>query len=140
MKNAPIKMIFAFLSGPLVVWILSLFKLVLAPSYQGFSELLFLPLCLLGFPVTVVYMFQKKLTWPQGLITGILSITVPVILFILASPIYLPSGMSTCRQVESSGLKVKYACSDSSSDDPSFHREFTVEGIKGSPIMRVTDG
>lgn len=140
MKNAPIKMIFAFLSGPLVVWILSLFKLVLAPPYQGFSELLFLPLCLLGFPVTVVYMFQKKLTWPQGLITGILSITVPVILFILASPIYLPSGMSTCRQVESSGLKVKYACSDSSSDDPSFHREFTVEGIKGSPIMRITDG
>lgn len=140
MKSAPLKMILAILAGPLVAWILSLFKLVLAPPYQGFSELFFLPLCLLGFPVSIVLMFQKKLTGRQSLITAILSITVPAILFLVASPIYLPSGMSTCRQVESSGLKVTYDCTDSSSDDSSYHREFTVEGIRGLPIMRITDG
>lgn len=139
MKTAPLKMIFAFLSGPLVVWILSLFKLVLAPPYQGFSELLFIPLCLLGFPVSIVLMFQKKLTGRQGLITAILSLTVPVILFLVASPAYLPSGMSTCRQMENSGLKVTYACADFSSDDSSYHREFTVKGIKGLPLMRIIE-
>ncbi len=140
MRNAPFKMILSILAGPLAALILSLFKLVLAPPYQGFSELLFLPLCLLGFPVSIVLMFQKKLTGRQSLITAILSLTVPVFLFLIASPIYLPSGMSTCSQVESSGLKVTYACTDSSSDDTSYHREFTVEGIEGWPIMRITDG
>jgi hypothetical protein len=140
MKTAPIKMILSILAGPLAAWIVSLFKLVLAPPYQGFSELLFIPLCLLGFPISIVLMFQKKLKGVQGLITTILSLTVPVILFLIASPTYLPSGMSTCRQMENSGLKVTYACADSSSDDSSYHREFTVKGIKGLPIMRITDG
>lgn|GEM_PF-3335911 len=140
MKNAPLKMIITFLSGPLVVWILFLFKLVLTPPYQGFSELLFLPLCLLGFPVSIVLMLQKKLTMQQSLITAILSLIVPVFLFLLASHIYLPSGMSSCQQMESNGLKVTYACTDSSSDNSSYHREFTVEGIKSLPIMRITDG
>lgn len=140
MKNTLYKILLPILAGPLVAWILSLFKLVLAPPNQGFSELLFLPLCMLGFPIAMVLMFQKKLLGWKFLLASIFSIVVPATLFIIASPVYLPSGMSTCNLVESNGLKVKYACVDTSSDDPSYHREFTIEGIKSWPVMRVTDG
>lgn len=140
MKPTPFNILLAILAGPLAAWVLLLFNFVLAPPYQGFSELIFLPLCLLGFPACLVLMFQKKLLGWKLLVAVIFSITVPVILFILAAPSYLPSGMSTCTQVESSGLKIQYACVDSSSDDSTYHREFIVEGFKGWPIMRVTEG
>ncbi len=139
MKHTPIKILLAILAGPLAAWIVSLFNIVLAPPNHGFSELILLPICLLGFPVCIVLMFQKKLLGWKLLIAAIFSITVPVILFIVATPSYLPSGMSTCSLMESNGLKVKYACTDTSSDDASYHREFTVEGIKGWPIMRITE-
>jgi hypothetical protein len=139
MKHAPIKIILAILAGPLAAWLISLFNFVLAPPNQGFSELLFLPLCLLGFPVCIVLMFQKKLLGWKLLIASFFSISVPVAIFLVAAPSYLPSGMSTCELVENNGLKVTYACTDSSSDDASYHREFTVEGLKGWPIMRITE-
>lgn len=139
MKNTLYKILLPILAGPLVAWILSLFKLVLAPPNQGFSELLFLPLCMLGFPIAIVLMFQKKLLGWKFLLASIFSIVVPVALFIIASPVYLPSGMSTCKLVDSNGSKVKYACVDTSSDDSAYHREFTVEGIKSWPVMQVTD-
>lgn len=140
MKNTLYKILLPILAGPFAAWILSLFKLVLAPPNQGFSELLFLPLCMLGFPIAIVLMFQKKLSGWKFLLASIFSIVVPVALFIIAIPAYLPSGMSTCKLVGSNGSKVKYACVDTSSDDPSYHREFTIEGIKSLPVMRVTDG
>ncbi len=139
MKHAPIKIILAILAGPLAAWIVSLFNIVLAPPNQGFSELLFLPMCLLGFPACIVLMFQKKLLGWKLLIAAIFSLTVPVTLFLVATPSYLPSGMSTCELMTSNGLKVTYACADSSSDDASYHREFTVEGLKGWPIMQITE-
>ena len=140
MKNAPFKIVLSILAGPLAAWILTLFNFVIAPPYQGFSELIFLPFCLLGFPVCILLMFQKKLLGWKLLVATIFSLTVPVMIFIIAIPSYLPSGMSTCKLTESSGLKVQYACVDTSSDDSTYHREFTVEGIKGWPIMRVTEG
>ncbi len=140
MKNALIKIILSILAGPLAAWILTLFNFVIVPPYQGFSELIFLPLCLLRFPVCIALMFQKKLLGWKLLVAAIFSLTIPVIVFIVAIPSYLPSGMSTCSLVENNGLKVKYACVDSSSDDSTYHREFTVEGFRGWPIMRVTEG
>lgn len=140
MKNIPYKILLAILAGPLAAWIISLFKFVLAPPNQGFTELLYFPLCLLGFPVSIVLMFQKKLSVRTCLVASILSLVVPVSLFLIAIPAYLPSGMSTCKLEESSGLKVKYACIDTSSDDTEYHRKFTVEGFKSWPIMRITDG
>ena len=140
MKNAPIKIILSILAGPLAAWILTLFNFVIVPPYQGFSELIFLPLCLLGFPVCIALMFQKKLLGWKLLVAAIFSLTIPVIVFIVDIPSYLPSGMSTCKLTEGSGLKVQYACVDTSSDDSTYHREFTVEGFRGWPIMRVTEG
>ncbi|MBK8782462.1 MAG: hypothetical protein IPO22_11800 [Anaerolineales bacterium] len=140
MKTAPFKIVLAILAGPLAAWIFPLFNFVLSPPNQGFTELLYLPICMLGFPTCIVLIFQKKLLGWKILAGFALSIIAPLILFILTSPAYLPSGMSTCKLVDSNGSKVKYACVDTSSDDPTYHREFTVEGIEGWPIMRVTDG
>jgi hypothetical protein len=138
MKSETFKTLILVFAGPILALLLLLSGVVLAPPNQGFSTIAYLPLCGLGIPICLVLMAQKKLLgWK--LWTGVIaSVFVPLFLFILAAPVLpLPSGMSNCKSVSSSTFVVKYDCIDNSSDDASYHREFTVVGFKGWPVMRI---
>ncbi len=129
----------AIIAAPIFSAILSLLKVAPAPPNQGFAPLLYLPICMLGFPVCILFAFQKKLLGWKLLAGLALAFIFPFVLFIAMNPIWMPSGMSTCKEMEARGSTVRYECVDSSSDDPGYHREFTVEGFKGWPLMRVVE-
>lgn len=137
MKTSLIKPILMIMAAPIFAAVLFFIKIVPAPPNQGFASVFYLPICMLGVPACILLGFQKKLVGAKLLIGLILALVFPCFLFILLSPLWMPGGMSTCKQVDSPGMLVRYECVDSSSDDSSFHREFTVEGLKGWPIMRI---
>ena len=139
MKTEPFKLILAIIAAPLLSGILTLIRIVPAPPYQGFAAILYLPLCMLGFPISILLGLRKKLLGGKLLAAMVLSIVFPFVLFILINPLWMPSGMSTCKQVNTAGIKVTYECVDASSDDSSYHPEFTVIGFDGWPLMRVVE-
>ncbi|MBK7316297.1 hypothetical protein [Candidatus Villigracilis affinis] len=139
MKNNLIKPMLMIMAAPVFAAILFFIKIVPAPPNQGVAILFYLPICMLGVPVCILLGFQKKLAGAKLLAGLILTLIVPCFVFILLSPLWMPSGMSTCKQVDSPGMLARYECVDSSSDDSSYHREFIVEGFKGWPIMRIVE-
>lgn len=139
MKTEPFKIIAAILAGPTLGLLFSLFHVVFAPPSQGFAPLLYAPICLLGFPSCIVLALLKKLPGWKLWAGLILSLTAPVVMFFVFTPRWMPSGMSSCKQVASTPPMVRYECVDSSSDDPGYHREFIVVGYEGFPLMRAVD-
>ena len=139
MKTEPFKLMLAIIAAPLLSGILTLIRIVPAPPYQGFAAFFYLPLCMLGFPVSILFGLRKKLLGGKLLAAMVLSIVFPFVLFVLINPLWMPSGMSTCKQVETAGSKATYECVDSSSDGSSYHREFIVTGLDGWPLMLMID-
>lgn len=139
MKTEPFKIIAAILAGPVLGLLFSLFHVVFAPPRQGFVPLLYLPVCMLGFPAWIVLVLRKKLLGWKMLAGFALAAVAPIVIFFAFPPLWMPSGMSSCKQVASTPPVVRYECVDSSSDDPNYHREFIVEGYEGFPLMRVVD-
>ena len=130
---------FVILVWPVLAWVISLFKVVFAPPNQGFSVLCYLPVCLMGLPACSVFAFQKRLLGRKLLAGLALAFIAPIILFLFAAPLWMPGGMSNCKQAEAPYPKVRYECVDSSSDHPEYHREFIVEGRKGWPLMQIVE-
>ena len=139
MKPNLIKPMLAIIAAPIFSAILSFMKFVPAPPNQGLASLLYLPICMLGLPVCILLGLQKKLLGVRLLAGLVLAFIFPFILFILINPLWMPSSMSTCKQIESPGAMVRYECVDTSSDDMSYRREFIVEGFDGWPVMRIVE-
>lgn len=127
------------LAGPLLALLMGLFGLVLAPPNQGFSSLGYFPICGLALPIGVALFVRSRLLgWKFW--SGIVVATfIAILLFLttLSALSTLPGGMSTCNLIDSTNATVKYSCVDSSSDDPTYHREFMIVGFKGWVIMRA---
>lgn len=139
MKTATFKIMLAIAAPAIFSAVLSLLKVVPAPPNQGFAPLLYLPICMFGIPICILLALQGKLSGWKLLGGLALAFISPFFIFLATVPIWMPSGMSSCQEVESQGSTVRYECVDSSSDDPGYHREFIVEGFKGWPLMRVVE-
>ena len=140
MKSDVIKPMVIIMAAPIFSALLSVFKIVPAPPYQGFASLLYLPICALSLPVAILLGLQKKLLGVNLLVGLIVSFIFPFALFILINPLWMPSGMSNCKEgTPPSATVAHYECEDSSSDDGSYHRDFIIEGYKGWPLMRVIE-
>jgi len=139
MKGESLKTLGLILAGLLVALACGAFGLVLAPPNQGFSSLGYFPICGLAMLISIALFIRHRLLGWKFWSALIVSTIILIISFLTTLPAIstLPGGMSTCSLIESSNTTVKYECVDSSSDDPTYHREFMIVGFKGWPIMRV---
>lgn len=122
------------LIGPLLGLTLAAWGAALAPPWTGFSSLLYIPLAGLGLPLAVAAFWSGHIGGRQLLIVLAATVVTALAYLTLIGP-RQPSGMTMCQPLEA---PASYRCVSTSSDDPGYHFEFTLEGRSGWPIMRLT--
>ncbi|RMG97453.1 MAG: hypothetical protein D6706_08530 [Chloroflexi bacterium] len=123
-------------AGYVVGGAMSVFGVVLAPPNTNLTfPLLYLPVSCLGVPVGIVALLTKRIK-VQHLFIALVVMVLGFVVYLTFLGPSLPGGMTNCQLMDSSSATVQYTCVATSSDNPSYRREFIVKGRSGWPVMR----
>lgn len=112
------------------------YGLVLAPRWTFLTSALYLSLSCLGLPLAIIAIWRKWLQ-TSGAILGLALAAVFFVFYLTLIGPGMPSGETRCEPIASTPPKVRYSCIDTSSDNPSYHHEFELEGFAWLPVMHV---
>ena len=124
------------LIGPLMGILLASWGIVLAPPWISSTSLMYLPLACLGLPLGIVAVLRGW-TKTRGVLATLIIAGIVILFYLAILGPWMPGGMTNCQPVTAPLPQVRYSCVSTSSDDPGYRYEFTLEGRAGWPVMRL---
>ena len=124
--------------GPTLGTLLAMYGVVLSPPTTILTGGLYVLLAGLGLPLGIAAILLKWFRIRTLVLALLVGGIVSVFYLALIGP-WLPGGMTDCQVAAADLPRVRYECVSTSSDSPSYRREFMLEGQAGWPLMRLVD-